>query len=45
MIDLGADVLLAFPIGESAGTRGCIALAVAAGIPVLDHDPDLRKAA
>lgn len=45
MISLGADVLLAFPIGESPGTRGCITLAVAAGIPVLDHDPDLRKAA
>jgi len=36
MVELGADVLLAFPLGESKGTRGCMRLARAAGIPVPD---------
>ena len=31
------DVCLAFPLGESRGTRGCMALAEEAGIPVLDR--------
>lgn len=35
MVRLGADLCLAFPIGESKGTRGCIAMAQAAGIPVV----------
>lgn len=33
MVAAGADVCLAFPMGASRGTRGCIALAQAAGIP------------
>lgn len=37
MVALGADVCLAFPLGESRGTRGCMALAEKAGIPVLDY--------
>jgi hypothetical protein len=32
MVDLGADLCLAFPKGVSRGTRGCLALAQAAGI-------------
>lgn len=34
MVDAGADVCLAFPIGASPGTRGCMKLAEQAGIPV-----------
>lgn len=36
MVAAGADICLAFPLGESPGTRGCMALALAAGIPVVD---------
>lgn len=36
MVSLGADVCLAFPLGESRGTRGCMKMAEAAGIKVLD---------
>lgn len=35
MVDLGADICLAFPMGKSAGTRGCVKLAEAAGIPTI----------
>lgn len=35
MVQLGADVVLAFPIGRSPGTRDLIAKATAAGIPVV----------
>lgn len=35
MVSLGADVCLAFPRGASRGTRGCMALAEKAGIPVI----------
>lgn len=35
MVDLGADVCLAFPMGKSAGTRGCVKLAEAAGISTI----------
>jgi hypothetical protein len=35
MVDLGADLCLAFPKGVSRGTRGCLALAKAAGIKTL----------
>lgn len=35
MVDLGADICLAFPMGESKGTRGCIKLAQDAGIPTV----------
>lgn len=34
MVDRGADVCLAFPIGKSFGTRDCIKRAEAAGIEV-----------
>lgn len=34
MVDIGADVVLAFPLGKSPGTRGCIKAARAAGLPV-----------
>jgi hypothetical protein len=38
MVALGADVCIAFPIGKSAGTRGCMAMAERAGIPVLVYE-------
>lgn len=38
MVAAGADVCLAFPIGESRGTRGCMRLAERAGIPVVVHE-------
>lgn len=41
MVALGADICLAFPIGKSPGTRGCIALAEKAGIPVVIHEGSL----
>lgn len=34
MVDMGADLLIAFPLGKSAGTRDAIQRARAAGIPV-----------
>jgi hypothetical protein len=34
MVDLGADLLVAFPLGASIGTRDCIRRAKAAGIIV-----------
>lgn len=34
MVDLGADVMLAAPLGASYGTRGCMTLARSAGIPI-----------
>jgi len=37
MVDLGADVCLAFPLGESRGTRDCMRRAEAAGIPVINY--------
>ena len=36
MVALGADVCLAFPLGVSPGTRGCMRVAESAGIPVVD---------
>lgn len=44
MVGLGADICLAFPVGDSRGTRHCMAAAARAGIPVIDHDPALREA-
>ena len=38
MIDLGADVCLAFPMRDSRGTRDCMKRAEAAGIPVIKHE-------
>jgi hypothetical protein len=37
MVDLGADVCLAFPFGESKGTRHCMKAAKKAGIPIKDY--------
>lgn len=37
MIEHGAEVCHAFPLGRSSGTRQCMAAAEAAGIPVIDH--------
>jgi hypothetical protein len=39
MVDAGADVCLAFPLGESRGTRGCMRAAEKAGIPVHVYEP------
>lgn len=36
MVDAGADVCLAFPLGESPGTRHCMKAAEKAGIPVIN---------
>lgn len=36
MVDAGADVCLAFPEGESRGTRHCMKAAKKAGIPVIN---------
>lgn len=38
MVARGADICPAFPIGESRGTRGCMALAEKAGITVIVHE-------
>lgn len=38
MVALGADVVLAFPLGRSPGTRGCIREAKRAGLRVVVHD-------
>jgi hypothetical protein len=40
MVDLGADVCLAFPLLESRGTYDCIERALSAGIPVYVHGSD-----
>lgn len=37
MVDLGADICLAFPLGESRGTRHCMKAAERAGIKVVNH--------
>ena len=37
MVKLGADVCLAFPLGESRGTRGCMKAAEKAGIKVINY--------
>lgn len=34
MVDLGADVCLAFPLADSRGTKHCMMVASRAGIPV-----------
>lgn len=39
MVDLGADVCLAFPLPGSRGTWDCVRRAEAAGIPVQIHRP------
>jgi hypothetical protein len=37
MVAAGATCCVAFPLGRSPGTRGCMRLAEAAGIPVLNY--------
>jgi len=37
MVKLGASVCLAFPLGDSRGTRGCMKLAERARIPVINY--------
>lgn len=37
MVDAGAHVCLAFPLGEARGTRDCMRRAEAAGIRVIDY--------
>lgn len=37
MVDLGADICLAFPKGESRGTRHCMRAAEKAGIEVVNY--------
>ncbi|MGW9170116.1 SLOG family protein [Streptomyces decoyicus] len=41
MVDLGADICVAFPLGPSFGTRNCMKLARQAGIPVFDLSKDV----
>lgn len=38
MVDAGADICLAFPLGKSIGTWDCVRRAKAAGIPVKVHE-------
>lgn len=38
MVDLGADVCLAFPTASSRGTWDCVRRAKAAGIPIIVHE-------
>lgn len=40
MVNAGADVVLAFPFGESRGTWGCIRAAQAAGLTVNIYSAD-----
>ena len=44
MVNAGADLCLAFPLGESRGTRDCMRRADAAGIPVLNYGDKLDNA-
>ncbi|MFC9436884.1 SLOG family protein [Nocardia sp. NPDC057030] len=37
MVAAGADLVLAFPLADSIGTYGCMEMATAAGIPVLNY--------
>lgn len=37
MVDLGADLCLGFPLGESRGTTDCLRRAALAGIPIVKH--------
>ena len=42
MVEAGALLCLAFPLGESPGTKGCMSLADAAGIPVIEPARSLQ---
>lgn len=37
MVNSDADLVLAFPLGKSNGTRDCVRRARKAGIPVIEH--------
>ena len=39
MVEFGADLCLAFPLGISVGTRGCMEMAQKANIPVYEFYP------
>jgi hypothetical protein len=41
MVETRPDACVAFPAGESRGTRGCVFLAAQAGIPVQVYDLEL----
>ncbi len=41
MVASGADVALAFPLGESRGTRGCMRLCEKAGIKVINYGDEV----
>jgi hypothetical protein len=38
MVDLRADLVVGFPLGESRGTRDCIRRALKAGLKVISYD-------
>lgn len=40
MVDLGADLCLAFPLPDSRGTKDCMARAKKAGIKVISMGPE-----
>lgn len=44
MVDLGPDIVIAFPYGASPGTRNCVSIAKKAGIEtIVVEEGDLRK--
>jgi hypothetical protein len=43
MVDLGADLLLAYPLPEGRGTQDCIQRAIKAGIPTIVFDSDASR--
>lgn len=43
MVDLGADLCLAFPMADSRGTQDCMRRALAAHIPLRTYIPGLRR--
>lgn len=43
MVDLGADLCIAYPLPEGSGTQDCIRRAVKAKIPTLVFDPIRRE--
>lgn len=43
MVDLGADVMVAFPLGASTGTRDAMRRARQAGIPVREIEPGAKR--
>ena len=43
MVDLGADICVAFPKGDSRGTAHCMRVAKKAGIPVLTYYENLEE--